>query len=861
MFRLHPGRSSRLAGTASFARSLPRLLQSEHEKLPPAADDFPQIRCQKPVHPLLFPLSNVRAMINPGKLCLTIAILLSTVTPGTADESHARPDSSRITSVAEPFFRQYCLQCHGPSAPSGDLRLDQLETDFSNPATVARWQKILSRVAAKEMPPAQALRPESQPLEAFVMSLTRHLEAAARQHNEGRVVLRRLNRVEFENTLNDLFAVRVSVRDMLPEDAPLQGFDNVGAALNISPVFIERCLEAIDFVLDAAIAPVHTQQTRTDRYDLYNSLPAWFLPGVWKQPEGVILFRNNNNSATDLREFRAPGPGRYRFRISASAHNSATPLPMAVLLGNFVVSGNPVRHLGYFDVPPGTPAVLELEERLLKKNDTIKVAPAALPFVYLKPETVPEYPGPGLHVHWIEVEGPFAEDWPGESYRRVFGDVVPQSGTLADATRLLQAFLPKAFRRPVMAGEEQPFVALMAATMESGGSFEAALRVGFKSVLTSPKFLYFRDTPDAVRGMLDDYSLASRLSYFLWSTLPDDTLLSLAGDGQLHRPEVLSAQVERMLQDPRARVFTENFTGQWLSLREINATTPDKTLYPEYEELLQWSAVRETQLFFEELLTQNLSVRNLIDSDFAMLNGRLAEHYGIPDVHGVRFRKVTLSPQSQRGGVLTHAAVLKVTANGSTTSPVLRGVWVLDRILGQPVPPPPPNVPAVEPDIRGTTTIREQLASHRATENCSSCHSKIDPLGFALENYDVIGGWRDRYRVVGERKDWVNNRVGPLSKYLAAWQYGLGHAVDPADTLPDGRPFADITELKQLLLSNPEQIARNVTEKLVCYATGQPVGPADQEGIRQILTATSETDYGLRSIIHAIVASDLFQGK
>ena len=316
---------------------------------------------------------------------------------------------------------------------------------------------------------------------------------------------------------------------------------------------------------------------------------------------------------------------------------------------------------------------------------------------------------------------------------------------LATST-LLRDLLPRAFRRPVNEGEEKPFVELVASSLESGQPLEASLRAGIKAVLASPKFLYFREEA----GPLNDYALASRLSYFLWSTMPDETLLELARRGELHKPDVLRMQVERMLQHPKAKAFTENFTGQWLSLRDIETTTPDKGLYPEFEELLKWSSVQETQLFFDELLKENLSVRNFVDSDFAMLNGRLATHYGIPDVYGVEFRKVALKPEYHRGGVLTQASVLKVTANGTSTSPVLRGVWVLDRIMGQPVPPPPPNVPAVEPDIRGATNIREQLAKHRATENCSSCHSRIDPPGFALENFDVIGGWRDRYRVVAE---------------------------------------------------------------------------------------------------------------
>jgi hypothetical protein len=316
-----------------------------------------------------------------------------------------------------------------------------------------------------------------------------------------------------------------------------------------------------------------------------------------------------------------------------------------------------------------------------------------------------------------------------------------------------------------------------------------------------------------------------------------------------------------MLQHPKAKAFTNNFTGQWLSLRDIEATTPDKALYPEFDELLQWSSLQETHLFFDELLKQNLSVRNVVDSDFALLNGRLATHYGVPEVHGVAFRKVPLKPEYHRGGILTHASVLKVTANGTSTSPVLRGVWVLDRILGQPVPPPPPNVPAVEPDIRGATTIREQLSKHRATENCASCHSKIDPPGFALENYDVIGGWRDRYRVVADQRDWVKNRVGLLAKYLASYQYGLGRQVDAADALSDGRHFGDITELKQLLLADPEAIARCVTEKLVTYATGQPVSFDDRSAVDEILAEARDSDYGLRSLVHAVVSSSLFQNK
>ena len=388
-----------------------------------------------------------------------------------------------INSVARSFLNSHCLRCHGPEKAEGDLRLDQLDGDLAKPATFDRWREIVARVKSGEMPPTKAPRPQSGQVADVVQRLSAFLdEAAARQRAEGRVVLRRLNRVEYENTVRDLFAIDVSVKELLPEDTIAQGFDNVGAALNVSPVLIERYLEAADAVLDAAVVPVHKLESKTERFDLFDSLPQWFLAGVWKRDEGVILFRNSGDSASDLRQFKAPAPGRYRFRIAASAHNSETPLPLAVLLGNFVVSGNPTRHLGYFDAPPGQPAVIEFEERLVAKNDTIKVTPVALPFVYLKHETMPEYPGPGLHIHWMEVAGPYPESWPTESYRRVFGAVDPKLGTLADAEKLLRELLPRAFRRPVTEGEVQPFVALVATSLQMGNPFEASLRAGIKAV-------------------------------------------------------------------------------------------------------------------------------------------------------------------------------------------------------------------------------------------------------------------------------------------------------------------------------------------------------------------------------------------
>ena len=330
----------------------------------------------------------------------------------------------------------------------------------------------------------------------------------------------------------------------------------------------------------------------------------------------------------------------------------------------------------------------------------------------------------------------------------------------------------------------------------------------------------------AVPGKLDDFDLATRLSYFLWSSTPDDTLAELASRGELGKPDVLRQQVERMLDDPKAHALTENFTGQWLSLRNLKATIPDKKLYPDFDELLEYSMPRETYLFFEEILKDDRSVLEFVHSDWSMLNERLATLYGIPDVAGSAFRKVQLPAGCHRGGVLTQAAVLKVTANGTNTSPVVRGAWVLDHILGTPPPPPPKDVPAIEPDIRGAKTIREQLTKHRQIESCASCHTKIDPPGNALENFDVIGGWREFYRTIpgGGRKQVKITTAKGRSNGV-----GKGPNVDAADELPGGRKFADIDGFKQLLLDDPDQLARGLTEKLLVYATGHGLEFADRE--------------------------------
>jgi hypothetical protein len=378
------------------------------------------------------------------------------------------------------------------------------------------------------------------------------------------------------------------------------------------------------------------------------------------------------------------------------------------------------------------------------------------------------------------------------------------------------------------------------------------MRVGLRALLTSPQFLLFEETP----GKLNDYSLATRLSYFLWSTMPDEELLKLAADKKLSQPTMLHSQTERMLKSPKSKAFVENFVGQWLELRNIDATTPDTKLYPEFDALLKLAMVTETESFFTELLTKNLNITNFIKSDFAMLNRRLADHYQIEGVNDESFRRVSLPVGSPRGGVLAQASVLKVTANGTVTSPVKRGAWVMKQLLGDPPAPPPANVGSIEPDTRGATTIREQLAKHRNSETCALCHQHIDPPGFAMECFDVIGGWRDTYRSQ-DKGTGVKKKLNGQG----VWQYKAGLPVDAGGEMPDGRKFAGFKEFQQLLLDQQDQVASNLAHNLLVYGTGAGIEFADRDEVTRLVKQVKADGNGLRSMVHRVVESAMFSRK
>jgi len=627
--------------------------------------------------------------------------------------------------------------------------------------------------------------------------------------------------------------------------------------------------------------------------------------GAFNRGAAVGIFRHEDESFKPrFQEFTTLYPGKYRVRASfwsfqwdkgkvlPARGTEAARLSIVHLADDGRGGGHPSTVFGYYAAPSLSPQVHEFELWLNPKDtfgfNTASLAPVAN---YSRKGRAMAFTGPAIASDWLEVEGPIHEVWPPVSHQRLFGDLpfaefkaalypgiraprrtpVRQSVTHAlnrpdlvkelwtvasvnpriDADRLLADFLPRAFRRPVEVAVRQSYVAKVEERIKAGDSFEAAMRWTYRAALCSPDFLYHVEPA----GRLDDYALACRLSYFLWNSMPDEALTKLAATGKLRDPRTLKSEVDRLLKDRKSQRFVENFLGQWLKLRQIAANDPDPKLYPEFSPYLQDSMVAETHAYFRELLEKNLPAQYLVKSDFAMINEKLAVHYGISGVNGPAIRRVALPPDSPRGGFLTQSAILKITANGTTTSPVPRGAFVMDRILGQPPEPPPATVPAVEPDVRGATTIREQLEKHRNVAACASCHAKIDPPGFALESFDVIGGQRTRYRSIGAGDKAPRGSIDPF----IGIGFKLGPAVDPSGATVDGRAFAGIAEFQSLIAADPAKLLRNLAEQFARYSTGREMAFSDRADVAGLVARTQKQGGGIRVLIHELVQSSLFQ--
>ena len=805
-----------------------------------------------------------------------------------------------------PFLETHCFECHDDESKKGGLSLESLAAQFGD-APHETWIRIHDRVRDGEMPPKKKRQPSPADRQAFLQALDHELHTASTEQNRaGRVPIRRLSRFEYEHTLHDLLDISIDLKKDLPEDNVVQGFDNISRGLSASATHFIRYQEAADKALATFFAmPFPDQSSKIDRMtgtDFFAWRPKIYHKNIlpWVHLDGdTWVYRAELWG--DRCFFTKPVklPGRYRYRCSVRARQSKGK-PVPILLGRVKVDRfgrQDLKHvLAIRDAVEDQTRVIEIEVDL-PAGDHIYISPYR--FRHFRGYDTDEetHDGPQLAVDWVEIEGPLGlgqaraqfvgdlERIPDRFYEQVMAGnrkgipnwrkwhaneyQKPQNRLRfisqqpkADATRLIAAFLPRALRRPPSDEQLAFYTDKATQYLDDGLLLDEVLFKIYKEILCSTAFLFRLENP----GRLDDYALASRLSYFLWNSMPDDKLLEVAGRGELSQPEVLRAQTERLLGHWKARRFRRHFPDRWLSLGEFHEMKPDK-LYNEWDDDLFWSLPLETRLFFDEILEQNRPVTEFVHSDWSMLNDRLALHYGIGGVEGMAMRKVKLPPDAHRGGVITQGSILKLTTNATYTSPIKRGVWVLERILGTPPLPPPPDVEAIEPDIRGAVTMREQMELHKGQAVCASCHVKIDPPGFALESFDVLGGWRDRYRVA-KGGDGIEHVVHPNhpKRRSADWdarpvKIHVAKPVEPAGELADGSAFQNIDDFKQLLLKDPDQVARNLAGQLLVYGTGSELTYADRRAIDAIVATARKDNYGFRTLLHAVIQSEPFQSK
>ena len=771
-----------------------------------------------------------------------------------------------VRADVAPLVESSCLHCHDDETTTR-LNFHSLGYDLSDTATFSLWEQVFDRVHDGDMPPKPEDRPASEHLAKALRSLKIKLGTVSRakQGQTGRVPARRLTKLELGYTYRDLLRINGDATSSLPDEVESGRFDTVGSTQRISRIHMSSYLQAADEALDLAIhlGPNPYQQKTFDFLNnpfmnAFHDVPLSMGGNVTRKLEdGVAMFIDADylTRATNF-GFFVRAPGVYRIRSTVAAFQSAEAVTAKLILRE---PGGGATLLAAVDLQPDTTETMDVSAYLKPGDD-----------FYLTMETgrtivqdftvlhhaggAKNYQGQGIAIKAQEVEGPLSDSWPPESTRQLLHGLklVPadksdqasfesegSTGKLKQVTSIIEHFAPRVFRRPTAKNELHPFLELAVPAIEEGRDLLDVLRIPLRSLLSSPQFLLF----GGKAGRLDDFALANRLSYFLWKSMPDEELFALAEKARLSDDKEFTRQVDRMLNDEKSSRFVRDFVGQWLRLNKVNVTTPDATLYPEYDELLGSAIPKETELFFSEMLKENLSVAKLIDSDFTFVNSRLATHYGLPNITGQHFRRVELPADSPRGGILTQAAILKTTANGTVTSPVMRGNFVLSNFLGTPPSPPPPSVGSIEPNTQGKTTIREVLAAHRNIHQCNKCHREIDPPGFALESFDPIGGFRTNYRATTGKK------------------YTDGRAVDASGVTADGKTFADIIEFKQHLLDKKEQIARNFVSQLVVYSTGGEIQFADREEVEAILNRTGKDNFPVRDIVHEVVQSRMFTHK
>lgn len=791
-------------------------------------------------------------------------------------------------SAAEPFeafLKQHCVRCHGPQKAEGDIRIDRLSRDFKAGVDTHHWAEALDKVNSGEMPPEDTPQPTQDEIAEFVIKLDSLLKEgrAARMAARPAVAHYRLSRKEYQNTVYDLLGVRYdpTMPGELNEDTLWHGYERIGSQLSLSPSHVDRYYRAADIVLDRAF-PATSSEARKIRKTAAElrygggkkQQEALARLGI-KRPLRYLLFPGRVQQALSSNWFGPTGPehsGLYKLRLQASGIRPPGGQPAHLSIGK-QTSEETVDGLVEFDItaPEDSPQVYEFEVFLemptglhfaVVATDVVDrrggaafrnalVSRGGYIFTHssetllLNPNAPQMFDGEGngifstVILDWIEWEGPLVTE--AEKSRRA--DVRPSDDAPIEAVaEHLQRFAERAWRRPVKKEELKNYLETYRVEREAGEKPADAYRITLQSVLTSRNFIYLVEGEPGGRERLTDWELASRLSYFLWSSMPDDALFTAARSGNLNE-EGLKKEVERMLKDSRINRFIDDFSRQWLQLHRVGMFPPDRKLYPAYDDWLETSLRAEPVEFFREMLAKNLPIEGFLDSDWTMANSRLCDFYGLPEPKKDGFQRVSLKPEDHRGGLLTMGAVLGLTSDGTRHRPVHRGVWLSEAIFNRTPPSPPANVDPIEPvPPRGNKiTVRQRIEAHAKNTSCAACHRNIDPLGLAFDHYDAIGQWRTREVVptgVGE---------DPL--------------VDASGVMPDGRSFTGSDQFRQLLVEDRDRFARAFIEHLCTYALRRVLTVDDRDGVQAIVDEAKKNQYRVRDIVRAVAVSDLIRKR
>jgi hypothetical protein len=757
--------------------------------------------------------------------CVALLCIAAASRPISAGEP-ATPDAEGYRQTIQPLVARYCGDCHSGDEAEADFSLTDWPSAEAAVADRDRWIKALKMMKAGVMPPpdAEALTAEDrQQLTDWIDRAVLMIDCGQERRDPGRVTIRRLNRAEYNNTIRDLTGVASGPANEFPADDVGYGFDNIGDVLSLPPVLFEKYLATAEKIADEAIvmppAPPKKQHVAAKDFRTRPERPV-------NEAGFVTLHSQDDRAIIDRRLERK---GRYQVRIRAYADQAGDETAkLALRMDRTDLSTISVSHTS--DAPGEYEFEINAEQ------------PGRLTVAFVN-----DFVGQGddgverdrnLYVEWVEFKGPLDDD-PGrvpDSHRQIVFREAEEGKEREAAREIIARFTKRAFRRPVTDEEVDGLLTIYDLGADHPAPFERGLQMAMSTVLASPSFLFRieQDPAGAEQGSIhpiNEYELATRLSYFLWSSMPDEELFGLAERGELRAN--LDAQIARMLADQKSQALVENFGGQWLQIRRLDTFSPDPVLFPDFDDSLRSAMRGETESFFASIMREDRSVLEFIDANYTFLNERLAKLYGIDGVSGDEFRRVELG-ESQRGGVLTQASVLAITSNPTRTSPVKRGKWVMEQLLGTPPPPPPPNVPELdgEQGKKLLGSLRERMVQHRENPACASCHQQMDTLGFGMENFDAIGKWRDQD---GE------------------------FAIDSSGTLPDGRTFASPRELKQVLLAEKGLFARCLAEKMLTYALGRGVEYEDKCAVDDVVAAMERDDFRFSVLVKAIVKSDPFQ--